>query len=52
MGAKIPIGLFYRNLNPKPSLDQIDPALQNGPLAGKPPLLTKEQRKELIEEFM
>ncbi len=51
-GAKIPIGLFYRNPNPRPSLDQLDPALHDGPLVGKPCGLTKEQRRELVEEFM
>jgi hypothetical protein len=41
--------LFYRNPNPKPSLDQLDPALHDGPLVGKPHGLTKEQRRELVE---
>jgi 2-oxoglutarate ferredoxin oxidoreductase subunit beta len=51
-GAKIPIGLFYRNPNRKPSLDALDPALQDGPLAHKPLGLSREQRRQLVEEFM
>ncbi len=51
-GAKIPIGLFYRNPNPRPSLEQLDPVLQEGTLISKPRGLTKDQRKELVEEFM
>jgi hypothetical protein len=51
-GAKIPIGLFYRNPNPRPSLDKLDPALQDVPLVAKPHGLTAEQRRELVEEFM
>lgn len=51
-GAKIPIGLFYRNPNPRPPLDVQDPGLHSGPLARQPLGLTKEQRAKLIEEFM
>jgi 2-oxoglutarate ferredoxin oxidoreductase subunit beta len=51
-GEKIPIGLFYRKPNPGPSLDQLDAALQDIPLVNKPRGLTKEQRRELVEEFM
>jgi 2-oxoglutarate/2-oxoacid ferredoxin oxidoreductase subunit beta len=50
-GQKIPIGLFYRNPNKKPSLDVLDPALQEGPLAHKPLGLSREQRRKLVEEF-
>jgi 2-oxoglutarate/2-oxoacid ferredoxin oxidoreductase subunit beta len=50
--AKIPIGLFYRNPNPRPPLDLLDPSLRQGPLVNKPPGLTQEQRRELVEEFM
>src|SRR5215813_12488100 len=31
-GDKIPIGLFYRNPNPRLPLDALDPGLQSGPL--------------------
>jgi len=50
-GAKIPIGLFYRNPNPPPSLDAVDPGLQAGPLARQSAVVSREQRK-LIGEFM
>jgi len=51
-GPKIPIGLFYRNPNPRPPIDAQDPGLQSGPLAGQPLGLSKEQRLRCIEEFM
>jgi 2-oxoglutarate/2-oxoacid ferredoxin oxidoreductase subunit beta len=51
-GEKIPIGLFYRNPNPRPPLDAQDPGLQSGPLVSQPPGVTKEQRAKLIAEFM
>ena len=47
-----PIGLFYRNPNPRPPIDAQDPGLQSGPLAGQPLGLSKEQRLQCIEEFM
>jgi 2-oxoglutarate ferredoxin oxidoreductase subunit beta len=51
-GAKIPIGLFYRNPNPQPPLDAQDPGLQAGPLVHQPVGLSKDQRWKCIEEFM
>ena len=51
-GDKIPIGQIYRNLDPSPSLDSLDPALQAGPLVGQPYEISTETRKELIHEFM
>lgn len=51
-GEKIPIGLFYRNPNPRPALDAQDPGLQSGPLVSQPLGVTKEQRAKLIAEFM
>jgi len=51
-GEKIPIGLFYRNPNPRPPLDSQDPGLQSGPLVSQPLGVTKEQRAKLIAEFM
>ena len=50
-GQRIPIGLIYRNPNPNPTLDMMDPALQNGPLVRQPLGQTKEQRAKLIAEF-
>jgi 2-oxoglutarate ferredoxin oxidoreductase subunit beta len=51
-GQKIPIGLFYRNPNPRPPLDAQDPGLQAGPLVHQPVGLSKDQRWKCIEEFM
>jgi 2-oxoglutarate ferredoxin oxidoreductase subunit beta len=51
-GEKIPIGLFYRNPNPPPSLDVQDPGLQSGVLVHQQLGVSKEQRWKLIEEFM
>jgi 2-oxoglutarate ferredoxin oxidoreductase subunit beta len=51
-GEKIPIGLLYRNPNARPSLDLQDPGLQAGPLVNQPYVLSKEQRRKCIEEFM
>src|SRR5438874_5090377 len=49
---KIPIGLLYRNPNPRPSLDLQDPGLIAGPLVHQPVVLSKEQKWQCIEEFM
>ena len=49
---KIPIGLFYRSPQPRPSLDRVDPALKNGPLVDRPAGLTMAQRREMVEEMM
>lgn len=51
-GPKIPIGLFYRDPNPRPSLDALDVALQPGPLVSQKVGLTKDQRARAIAEFM
>jgi 2-oxoglutarate/2-oxoacid ferredoxin oxidoreductase subunit beta len=51
-GEKIPIGLFFRNPNPRPPLDAQDPGLQSGPLVSQPLGVAKEQRAKLIAEFM
>jgi 2-oxoglutarate ferredoxin oxidoreductase subunit beta len=51
-GEHIPIGLFYRNPNPRPSIDALDPGLQAGPLVDQPVALSREQRTQLVEEFM
>jgi 2-oxoglutarate/2-oxoacid ferredoxin oxidoreductase subunit beta len=50
-GDKIPIGLFYRNPNPPPSLDVQDPGLQSGVLVRQPLGFSTEQRRKCIEEF-
>jgi 2-oxoglutarate ferredoxin oxidoreductase subunit beta len=51
-GAKIPIGLFYRNPNPRPPLEAQDPGLQSGPLVRQSLGLSEQQRRKLIAEFM
>ena len=52
-GTQIPIGVFYKNPNPQPSIDAADPALQGQGLAKIQKLgLTKDQRKKLIEEYI
>lgn len=51
-GEKIPIGVFYRAPDPRPSLDSVEPALQEGPLVNRPLGLMKEQRQKLIAELM
>jgi 2-oxoglutarate ferredoxin oxidoreductase subunit beta len=51
-GEKIPIGLFYRNPNPPPSLEMQDPGLESGVLVRQPLGVSQEQRRTLIEEFM
>jgi 2-oxoglutarate ferredoxin oxidoreductase subunit beta len=52
-GAKIPIGVLYKNPNPKPSIDAADPTLQGTPLARQMNLSpNKETRKKLIEEYV
>jgi 2-oxoglutarate ferredoxin oxidoreductase subunit beta len=52
-GDKIPVGLFYKNPSPKPSIDSADPALQGGGLAKTvKPGITAEQRRKVIVEYM
>jgi 2-oxoglutarate ferredoxin oxidoreductase subunit beta len=51
-GEKIPIGLFYQNRSPRPSLHSQDPGLQAGVLVDQPLGVSKEQRRKLVEEFM
>jgi 2-oxoglutarate ferredoxin oxidoreductase subunit beta len=51
-GDKIPIGLLYRNPNPRPSLDSMDPALQGEPLVKQDLGPDGDTRRELIREFM
>jgi 2-oxoglutarate/2-oxoacid ferredoxin oxidoreductase subunit beta len=51
-GDRIPIGLFYRNPHPPPSLEAGDPGLQSGVLVRQPLGVSREQRRRLIQEFM
>lgn len=50
-GDKIPIGLFYRNPSPRPSLDTEDPGLQAGPLLYRALEVNPVERRKLIAEF-
>ncbi len=52
-GAQIPVGVFYKNPDPPPSLDAADPALQGKGLGTLRNLaLTKDQRIKLVKEWM
>jgi 2-oxoglutarate ferredoxin oxidoreductase subunit beta len=51
-GEKIPIGLFYKNPQPRPSLERLDPGLESGPLASRPLGIAEGARKKLIAEFL
>ncbi len=51
-GEKIPIGLIYRNPDPRPSIDSLDPALQGDVLVKQGYDNGSETRQELIREFM
>jgi 2-oxoglutarate ferredoxin oxidoreductase subunit beta len=51
-GDKIPIGLVYRNPNPRPSLHVQDPGLQPGVLVHQPVGVSPQHRRKMIEEFM
>ena len=49
---RIPIGLFYRNPDPRPPLDALDPALTGEPLVQQSYTIDGDTRGELIREFM
>jgi 2-oxoglutarate ferredoxin oxidoreductase subunit beta len=51
-GARIPVGLFYQNPAPRPSLDDLDPTLHSGPLCRREVALSLEKRRKLVEEFI
>ena len=51
-GDRIPIGLFYRNPDPPPPLDALDPALTGQPLVQQSYVIDGDTRGELIREFM
>lgn len=51
-GAKIPIGLVYRDPNPRPSLNADDPGLQAGVPLHQVLRVSPTTRRTLIEEFM
>ncbi len=51
-GDRIPIGLLYRNPDPPPPLDALDPALTGQPLVQQSYVIDGDTRGELIREFM
>jgi hypothetical protein len=51
-GEKIPIGLFYQDKNPRPSLHVQDPGLQAGVLVHQLVGVSREHRRTCIQEFM
>ena len=50
-GDRIPIGLFYRNPDPPPPLDALDPALTGEPLVHQSNEIDGNTRRDLISEF-
>ena len=50
-GDRIPVGLFYRNPDPPPPLDAIDPALTGEPLVHQSSKIDGDTRRDLINEF-
>ena len=50
-GDRIPVGLFYRNPDPPPPLDALDPALTGEPLVHQSYEIDGDVRRELIREF-
>ncbi len=50
-GDEIPIGLFYQDTS-RPSLDEMEPVLENGPMAHQPLGITKEQGDAIIQGMM
>ena len=51
-GERIPIGLVYRQSQPRPSLDTRDPGLERGVLVRQSIAVTPSQRASCIGEFM
>ena len=50
-GDEIPIGLFYQDTS-RPSLDEMEPVLENGPVAHQPLGITQEQGDAIIQSMM
>ena len=50
-GDEIPIGLFYQDTS-RPSLDEMEPVLENGPVAHQPLGVTQEQGDAIIQSMM
>ncbi len=50
-GDEIPIGLFYQDTS-RPSLEEMEPVLENGPIAHQPLGITKEQGDAILQGMM
>ncbi len=50
-GDEIPIGLFYQDTS-RPALDEMEPVLENGPMAHQPLGVSKEQGDAIIQSMM
>ena len=50
-GDEIPIGLFYQDTS-RPALDEMEPVLENGPMAHQPLGITEEQGDAIIRRMM
>ena len=50
-GDEIPIGLFYQDTS-RLALDEMEPVLENGPMAHQPLGVTKEQGDAIIQSMM
>jgi 2-oxoglutarate ferredoxin oxidoreductase subunit beta len=52
MGDRIPIGVFYRNPNPRPPLHEADPVLRGPALVKRPLGISQQEGRRLLEENM
>ena len=50
-GDEIPIGLFYQDTS-RPALDEMEPVLENGPMAHQPLGVTQEQGDAIVQRMM
>ena len=50
-GDEIPLGLFYQDTS-RPALDEMEPVLENGPMAHQPLGITQEQGDAIIQRMM
>ena len=50
-GDEIPIGLIYQDTS-RPALDEMEPVLENGPIAQQPLGISKEQGDAIIQRMM
>ena len=51
-GSRIPIGLLYRNPDPRRPIDELDKSLESGALVHQSTEVSPEQRAKAIAEFM